>query len=306
MLRLSQSVPLLAITSALVSGCYLDHGADGPTPRDAGTVDARTTPIGPDASLLWDAGSAPDAGLTCAPTRADFVCLESIVVPAATPFTLPLAFDTCGCCAQTECAVVDVTRDSRTVRLVTTLCPDPCDCDACNTPIAQCEIPGLPAGEWLVEVNGAPAMVLPVASPHHTNGRTCVDFAEDDECTRGREVLEGRPMRPSRACVRRGFGGESHDELDLVEECGTCDRESTCEVRVVPRLTDDLPPGSDLHVTANRYLGACDGVCPPVCIENTRTCPLPSLPPGDVNRVFVDGEPILTFTSGESEVVCSD
>ncbi|WP_157068561.1 hypothetical protein [Sandaracinus amylolyticus] len=304
---MSQSVPLLAISSAVLSGCYLGHGADGPLPRDGGGQDARTTPIVPDASIPVDAGQVRDAGLTCAPTRADFACLESFAVPAGRDFTLPLAFDTCGCCAQTECAVVDVTRDSQTLRLVTALCPDPCDCDACNTPIAQCEIPALPPGEWLVEVNGAPAMRLPVVDeelPLPPGG--CIDFAEDDACTRGPGVFEGRAMRPSRACVRRGIGGTSHDELDLTEECGTCDRESTCEVRVMTRLTTDLPPGSDLHVTAGRYVGGCDGICPPVCIENTRTCALPSLPPGDVNRIFVDGSPILTFTSGETDVVCSD
>lgn len=309
---LSHFVPSLALAGALaLPGCYLSDGR-GSGPRDAGPAPAVDAWLGlADAAPVLDAGPAPlpDAGLRCEPVRADFACLESFVVPAGRPSVLPLSFDVCACCAQTECGV-SVDTAGRTVRVTTTLCPDPCDCATCNTPLAQCELPALAAGTWTLEVNGGAAMTLPVVRDEPgliPPPPACVDFAAADGCTAAEGVLRAtQPQRATRACVRPTVDSSQRYELDLYDECGGCDRESTCTVEVTERLTDDLPAGSDVRVRARRYAGACDGACPEICMPHTRTCAIPPFDASGLTRVIVEGGPSFTFTAGTFDVVCSD
>jgi hypothetical protein len=301
---LSQVVPL-AFAALVLSGCYLDHGFE---PRDAAVrVDGgpilRDAGAPRDGAIGIDARSAPDAGLRCPLARAEWACFESFLIPPDRPFELPLSIDACDCCPMSECAVT-VDAASRMLRATTTLCPGLCDCVACNPAVARCQVPGLSQGVWTVEVNGTIAMRLPVADDPGLvpSPPACVDFAEADACT-GEGVLEGSRQRASRVCVTSGF--DDRLVLRIDDDCGTCDREGPCTVTAEPRLTDDLPPGTDLRVVASRFFGACDGACPPACFETSRTCVIPPLPPGEVHRVFVEGVAPFTFVSGSGVDVCS-
>lgn len=270
------------------SGSWQTRSSECPYPTYDGGV-----PL--DGSFPVDAGPLP----VCAETRGDFTCLESFTALAERPFVLPVSFDTCGCCAETSCSVA-VDRGAQTLRLTTGLCPDPCDCDACITPVAECAVPALPAGEWRVEVNGDDAFFLPVDFEDSLipPSPACVTYAEPDSCEPS-DPLSGRPEPISEVCVRPDFLTGGH-VAHLVNDCGTCDREGPCLATVMERLTDDLPPGGDIFLMPMRYFGACDGACPPVCIETTRECPLPELMPGGVYRVFVHGELQYSFTEGSS------
>ena len=267
----------------------------GPLPVDAGPlpVDGGPLPV--------DAGS-PDAGFLCEPVRADFSCLPGDTFPAGEAFDLPYAFDGCGCCTESECAV-DVDPAARTLRLTTTLCPDPCDCAVCATPTGSCRVPALEPGTWTLEANGEPAMRLEARAPEPgfvPPPPTCVDYAQVDEC-RG-DPLDSTPMNVDQVCVGPRF---DRTVLELLNRCGSCERESSCAVALEPRLTDDLPPGGDLRVDPRVFFPGCELACPPVCMERTRECTTPELTPGDVYRVFVGDELALTFTAGEGGRVCS-
>jgi hypothetical protein len=94
--------------------------------------------------------------------------------------------------------------------------------------------------------------------------------------------------------------------LRLTDPCWSCgELDSSCTAIVTPRLTDDLPPGGDITLTARRYTTNCDVDCPGVCLEHTRECDLPPLVPGDYYRVLVDGEVALSFVEGEPSATCA-
>lgn len=309
MRSLTHFVPALALASALLPGCYQSDGRSGA--RDGGprlTDAGRAVPVA-DSGLELDA-SVPraDAGLACPAVRADFACFESYALPVGRTSTIALSFDTCACCAETECAVA-VDPASRSLRLTTTLCPDPCDCATCNTPVAACEIPALAAGTWRVEVNGETAFEVraeedapgAIAEPP-----ACIELADDDACTGAADILAAPLRRAARACARPVSDSTQRWEVELGDDCGGCERDSTCTVSATPRSTDDLPPGFDLTVENRGYWGACDGACPEICMPYTRTCALPPLPAG-LHRLSVAGGPTLLFESGgPRETVCSD
>jgi hypothetical protein len=303
--RLFRIVPLVVLTLA-ASGCYLDHGL-GPEPRPDGAVPPPLDGGSPalDSGRRVDAGrvdAGRDAGLECPIQRADWACFESFAMPPGRPFELPLTVDACECCPQAECAV-EVDEAARTLRVTTTSCPGLCDCLACNSATAACQVPALPEGTWTVEINGTPAMRLPVIDEPGLipPPAACVDFAEPDECT-GEEALEGRAQNVSEACVRQMFGGQY--VIELRDECGTCDREGPCIVTAEARDDLDLPPGMEIRVDARRFFGACAGDCGAACFETTRRCVLPPLAEGDVHRVYVNGLGPFTFVGGEAEA-CS-
>ncbi|MBX3251374.1 MAG: hypothetical protein KF901_29625 [Myxococcales bacterium] len=241
-----------------------------------------------------------DAGL-CPAVRASFTCLESFVAPANERFELPVSFDECGCCAEATCGV-DVDVRSRTLHLTTGLCPDPCDCDACHTPVARCAVPGLPRGDWRVEVNGAPAFVLPVSDADFfvPPPPACMRYAEDDGCDASDPISSGRPDPITEVCVDLDrASARGHVAWAVNDGCGGCAREGICGAVVMERLTDDLPPGGDIFLEPRRYFGACDGACPPACFETEQLCPLPTLDPGGFYRVYVHGALVFSFTEGQ-------
>jgi len=291
---------------ALSSGCYLSFGlSDDP---DASVRDAALVT---DAALARDAGAARDlgavdAGLLCPSVRADFLCLESFLVPPDRAFTLPLSFATCGCCPPTECAVaVDVA--AQVLRVTTTLCADRCDCDSCNAPTAECIVPPLRAGFWRVDVNGSAALTLPVMedSGFVAPPPACVHFAEPSSCE-GDIGVPGFARRASLVCATPTASPDTY-VLELTDECGGCALESTCTVRLQARFTDDLPSGGDLFVESLQYSESCTD-CLEECTMTTRRCEVPPLVAGDFYRVFVEGvEPVegLTFVADGSETTCS-
>jgi hypothetical protein len=219
-------------------------------------------------------------------------------MPAGIPFDLPFQFDGCACCAATSCDVA-VDASSRTLRVGTHLCPDSCDCDACNTPRGTCSVPALPldsVGQWTVEVNGTAAFVIGVADafdPTVGPPPGCATYAEPDSCGRTPDFTMG-PIRGSVEHRRLA----DRDVLVLTHDCWPCgDIDSECEAIVAPRLTDDLPPGGEITLDARHYSTACDVLCTDDCVAHERECALPPLVPGDVYRVRVDGEVVLTFTA---------
>lgn len=303
----------LLVCGLFVGGCYEMHG----TGSDAGLpIDARLTTTPADGSLLLDtAVPPPDVGLDgltivphCPAVRADATCLESFAIEAYRPFLLPFQFDGCACCAETEC-FAHADEASRTISLTTHLCPDPCDCDACNTPTGSCSVPALTElGQWTVEVNGTAAFTIGVvdaSDPIHTPAPPgCATYAEIDECGGATPDFTTGPVRGSvcRATAR----GDLREVLRLTDPCWSCgELDSSCTAILTPRLTDDLPPGGDITLTARRYTTNCDVDCPGVCLEHTRDCDLPPLVPGDYYRVLVDGEVALSFVEGEPSATCA-
>jgi len=312
MKRLCQGV----LTSLLVvtTGCYDMHGmgSDAGAPLDAGRMTVPT-----DGELGWDSAwpGPGDAGrdvLTipprCPEVRADATCLESFAIQANAPFVLPFQFDGCGCCIETECEV-RADEATRTIALTTHLCPDPCDCDACITPTGGCSVPALTElGQWTVEVNGTVAFaigVVDLSDPIHTPPPPgCATYAEVDECGGATPDLTTGPVRGS-VCRAGSSSGDLRQVLRLTDPCWGCgDLDSSCAAIVAPRLTDDLPPGGDITLTARRYGTNCDVDCPGVCIEHTRECDLPPLVAGEYYRVIVDGEVALSFVEGEPMAAC--
>lgn len=259
-----------------------------------------------------DAGPPPvDAGppLTCPPQRAQFTCLESFAVRPGRAFDLPVSFDVCHCCSEAQCAVA-IDPGSRQIHLTTALCPDPCDCDGCSgSPTAACSVPPLDRGIWQVLVQGEHAFELPVddeaglvAPP-----AACVAYPGVDTC--GDADPRSATSHPiAEVCLETGrrFGSPWLDTaIRVVEDCRGCgDIEGACTVTLDPRFTDDLPPGGELRLSSTRYWTNCDVDCPGVCIAHERRCPVPALEPGHYYRVWVDGEPLISFTAGESEDVC--
>ncbi len=274
-----------------------DAAAPDGSARDAATPDADLPDTGtPDAAV-------PDAGLLCPLLRANGVCLETTIVPAGRPFELPFQLDTCGCCPSTECAV-GVDPATRTLRVTTTFCADPCDCAACNPAVARCAFPALDAGTWTLEVNGEPASRLAVgAEPGLVPApAACIDFAELTTCESA-TPLDGAPQRATDVCVTSDRA--QRHIVNLVDTCGGCTLEGPCVVTVEKRSTDDLPPGNEIRVSATRYENACMPACLAVCMETTRTCILPPLVEGETQRVYVEGRPPFVFVSGRDVRACS-
>lgn len=295
------------VAAGALSGCYLFHGGEAPTessPRDAGVAaDARWAMPTP---RREDAGVGADAGLACPLVRGDATCLESFLVAPGRPFTLPVTFHTCGCCAQTECAVA-VDPETRTIALTTTLCPDPCDCDACVTPEARCEVPPLPRGLWRVDVDGAPAFELPVEEDSGLVAPppACATYAEVDPCGRASGSISAERWSGEASCARPRRSVGDVDVIDVFHECWGCaDLQGPCYATLEERLTDDLPPGADLYVSPTRYATWCDVDCPGVCIATTRTCVVPPLVRGDTYRVFVGDRLSHSFVAGEPPAPC--
>lgn len=253
-----------------------------------------------DGGLPRDVGPIGDAGLACEPRRADWTCLESFLAPANEPFELPVTFDTCGCCPSTTCGV-DVDPDARVLRLTSGLCNDDvCDCVGCNAPTARCAIPAIPRGDWRVEVNGAPAFVLPVEEEISLipPPPACVRYAAPESSCEATDPLDSQPEPTSEVCIARAPSSAGL-VARLVNDCGGCASEGTCTAVVTERFTDDLPPGGEIRLSPTRYFSACGGACPPVCIETERECPLPTLLPGGFYRVYVHDELVLSFNEGD-------
>lgn len=279
------------LRSARVCIPAIDAGGPGPDPIDAGPH-----PI--------DAGP-----LLCPPERATAACLESFLVMPDHAFELPLTFDACGCCATGECRVTGITSVDgvQTLELETTLCPDPCDCDACVQPEVRCEVPPLAAGAWNVVVNGAPAFTLPVFADagFAPPPPACATFADEDHCALDDAPPDAWGWRPSRVCVAERFGGDV--ALEVESDCWGCgDLAGPCMATVEPRFTDDLPPGGEIQLAPTRFTTMCDVDCPGVCVPATRRCLVPPLVPGQLYRVWADGEVVMAFTAGEAARVCSD
>jgi hypothetical protein len=308
--RLVAVVSLLAL-SVLAPGCWLVHGRGDPIGRavDAGT-DAHLPP-----GTSEDAGIVPiDAPssihpppLHCALTRPDVSCFESFLVQPGRPFELPFAFDQCACCAETECAV-SVDAATQTLSLTTTLCPDPCDCDACRTPRGTCAVPALEEGLWSVVVNDFPAFQLPVSEDGGfvPPPPACATYAQVDRCEPA-FPFAGLPFELADACLETGSSVSGLDVLRIHDPCGTCTLlDAPCYASLEPRLTDDLPPGGDLHVFGGEYGTACDVDCPGVCVPRDHQCFAPPLVRGDVYRVFVGDTRLTTFVAGDPSAACPD
>lgn len=304
-------VLLATLASGALPGCYLFHtveGEPGPLPvldggpRPPGARDAGDPP--------HDAGRIPprDAGpLACPAARPDVTCLESIVAPPGRAFSLPYAFDACGCCVETTCSA-RADHGSRTITLRTTLCPDPCDCAACVTPRGTCELPALERGTWSVIVNGSPAFELLV---EEDSGLVppppgCVTYAEIDACAPLSDPLPGTPWSPGSACVGPRLSTGTLDVIEVHHDCWGCgDVQGPCIATLEERLTTDLPPGGDLRITPTQYPTACDVDCPAICTETTRSCAVPPLRPGDFYRVFVGESSVGSFVAGDATSICA-
>ena len=308
MTRVCHVVPLIG--SLLAAGCYETHRAPE---NDAAARDAGLLAAPPDPRAPRDAGlDALTLAPRCPAVRADATCLASFAIPAARPFELPLQFDGCACCPDIEC-FARADEATRTLSLSTHLCPDACDCATCSTPRGSCAVPALSAvGPWTVEVNGTRAFaidVLDLSAPNQTPPPPgCATYAELDECGGAQPDLSGSSVRGS-VCRVRGPGERTRLRIDTSEGRGTCwscgDVDASCDVSVVPRSTDDLPAGGDIMLTARRYESGCDWDCPSVCEEHSRECELPPLVPGNVYRVFIDGELALSFVEGETSGACA-
>lgn len=263
-----------------------------PGPRDAGPrPDARPPLV--DAAVL-DAGPLPPG---CGPRRADSTCLASFLAPPGVPFTLPVTFEVCGCCPGTVCGA-RADPATRTLHLTTSLCEDPCDCDSCVTPTADCEVPPLEAGMWSVVVNGAPAFQLPVFEDSGVvpPPPACASYAAPDPCASDL-LIDPIARVPNRTCVRDDLAGRT--ELFLTHEClGCADLVGPCVVALEPRFTADLPPGGELRVLETTHTFECDVDCPEVCMRLERVCELPPLVPGDFYRVWMGDSLLTSFTAG--------
>ncbi len=311
MAGLCRAVPLL-VCPLLLLGCFdthLNDGDAGPPRSDAGP------PSGLDAGspTRRDAGDPPpppplDAGApVCPPHRAFAGCSPApgLVAVQGVPFEVPYRMDECGCCAGTECAVTSIDAGRRRLHLLTTLCPDPCDCADCNPVEGVCAIPGLPAaGDWQVWINDAPAVTLPVrdAEGGPANPAGCAAFAEDDGCDTEGDELIPNPWAPTSVCVRERFGRQV---IELSDDCWGCEYQGPCLTYFQPGSV-----GGRLHLGAHRFSGPCDGACDTVCHEEVRHCEIPVLPEGDgLYEVVVDGEVRATLGRGaqaSSTTYCTD
>lgn len=329
-------VPALVCASILsLSGCYVSHEGGGDCLRPPGVccgfdrvvpfegcVCPRgsflqpgpsfcvPTPVPIDAGPFIDAGPIVDAGpLMCPLVRADVACMRELAATPGVPFTLPLTFDACGCCVQSECRA-ELRGD--TLHLTTTLCPDPCDCDRCVLPEVDCAIPPLAEGVYEVVVNGAPAFSLPVIADSGLvpPPPACQRFAQEDMCRLSDRLPDVSGWRPSSVCVEtRSATTRSGNEPVVVRvqsDCWGCgDLMGPCVAIVEPRFTDDLPPGGEIRVQPTHFPTVCDVDCPAVCIEAEVDCFVPPLEDGDFYRVWLDGEAVLGFTAGDLGGACT-
>ena len=301
---------VVLVSSLALVGCYDMHQSgerDAGSPADAWPAHTPADGSAPrDVAIVPVDGLAPlDAPSSCPLVRPDISCLESLAIPAGLPSTLPYRFDGCGCCIDTACSV-DVDEASRVLRLSTTLCPDPCDCDGCVVPEGRCEVPPLRTlGEWTVETNGTAAFrigVVETSDPTFVPAPPgCATHAEIDRCGATPDFTTG----PERGAVCLVETSNGQPALSVTQSCTSCgELDSACDTLVVPRLTDDLPPGADITLHARDYGTACDVDCPGACIPHVRECALPPLVPGDVYRVRVDGEVVLSFRYGDPLEPC--
>lgn len=324
-------VPVLACASAL-SGCFLFHGgecaetvvrvccddrtgrevpATNPCPLECpsgSTERSGLCPADSDAGTgTPDAGPTPlaDAGpsrLMCSPLRGAAACSSPWAVPAGQTFDLPVELDACACCPETECAAETGTEDGEPVlRITTTMCPDPCDCDACFAAVASCEIPPLAPGRWHVAVNGAPAYELnaEVVAPGLVPGADgCATFGPADACAISERVVSrDRPV--DRLCTQRRTEGWT---IRMEVDCPGCgELLGPCEATVEERFTDDLPPGGEIRLSTRSRQTECDIDCGPGCAPASLDCRLPELDPGGFYRVWRGGELVGSFTEGEPE-----
>lgn len=307
----------MSLTLALASGCALAHervSSPGIVPADASLSPHDATAIPPDGTTTPpDVGTRPpdvgplppDGGPpSCPVQRADATCLESFLISPGRPFALPYDFDACGCCLQTECSV-EVSPSTHTIAIGTTLCPDLCDCDACNPAHGSCEVPALSEGLWLVVANGLPAFELPVFpdSAEVPPPPGCASYAHADRCAPATPI-PGRPVSGN-VCVAPRARTSAIDVLRVVDPCGGCgDIPGTCYAALTPRLTDDFPPGGDLHLQVNEYGTACDVDCPDVCVRVERECVVPALVRGDTYRVYLGERLVRTFVAGDPSTDC--
>lgn len=337
-------VPSIVLSLVVFSGCYLKHGEgpelcgpplgqvccdaegrsvaarrDCPFACPAGTAlvsqrlcvpEPEPWPVDAAPVEPFDAGPAPDAGLMCPLVRADATCLASWLVAPGMPFALPVTFDTCGCCAASECRVEVTSIDGApTLRLTTTLCPDPCDCAVCRTPETRCAVPALSEGAWNVVVNGAPAFTLPVFADSGLvpPPPACATYAEADVCSLSPRPLETSGWRPAAVCVAEELReGVPQTVVTATSDCWGCTLlDGDCTARLEPRFTDELPPGGEIHLQPTHFATACDVDCPAVCMEHEQRCIVPPLTPGHFYRVWADGEPMLGFIAGETPRRCS-
>ncbi|MBW2461589.1 MAG: hypothetical protein JRH11_08070 [Deltaproteobacteria bacterium] len=338
-------VPVALSAGLFLSACYADHGdecderlptaqvccdgAGNSVPpasmcpfvcgRGTAVASADECAVGTPPPPVVDAGpGTPDAApppsdaspppLECPLARAAATCLESFLVEPGVPFALPVTFDACTCCADTQCAA-ETDAASQTLYLTTALCPDPCDCDSCNTPQGRCDVPPLAEGTWNVVVNDAPAFQLPV---YPDSGLVapppgCATYAEPDACAFS-ERIDPTGWRPTQVCAEQHpwLGTPSEVTLTLASDCWTCGQLlGPCQVTLEERHTFDLPPGGELRVSPQYHWTACDVDCPAVCIEAEQRCVAPPLNPGEFYRVWADGEVMLSFVAGEADGICS-
>lgn len=302
-------------TIAPIDGCALfpsDAGVDAST--DAGCLpdpDARccegsrsVEPTGL-CPLLCPEGSELsrfecEGPAECPLFRATSACVPGAVVPAGEAFEMPVTLTECGCAEDAACRV-RVTAGR--IELTTTMCDSDIDCDGCSTISATCAVPAVTPGSYDVVVNGDDAFRVearPSEGGFLPLSNQCVGFAEPDACSASQPLDDQRPDAFTELCYESGFGGDALF-VRAINNCGTCDTAGTCEVQVDQRLTDDLPPGGEIHITSNRYFSACAGDCIDVCMRSERRCRVPGLNPGDFYRVHVDGRVVDSFEYNPGE-----
>ena len=247
-------------------------------PRDAGP-DTRPPVFDSGRRDTGPRDTGPPPGLVCPLRRPVAACsgAPGLVVVQGEPFQFPYRFDECGCCPETEC-VATVDPGAQTVDIYMTLCEDPCDCDACIPIEGSCRVPPIPfAGDWRVEVNGAPALVLPVRerAGGEPNPPGCATFADDAPCRLG-DPLVSHAWSVTQACVRERA---ARRVIELVDGCASaCDIQSTC----ISYLAGD-------SIVVEPFAASCADACVDVCARVVRHCEIPDLPPGDVVYPIVSG-----------------
>lgn len=289
--------PVIEVCCDDVSGAYVQDATGCPGSCPSGSFVAPS--CGP---TPGDAGTPVDSGtsqpLMCMPRRGVATCLRESVVESGQGFLLPVDMASCGCCPGTECEVA-IDEASQTVRVTTTLCPDPCDCDACIPVEASCAVPALAPGDWNVVVNEAPAFTLSaaIAAPGLTPAPPlCATYARVDDCALS-EDLDAEPREPERLCLEAAPGGYvMRMEVDCIG-CG--ELLGPCLVRAEPRFTDDLPAGGELYVDTFSAQSDCDVDCPAICVQDSIDCRVPELEAGEFYRVWHQGTEIGSFTVGD-------
>ncbi|MGE0787454.1 MAG: hypothetical protein AB7S26_17405 [Sandaracinaceae bacterium] len=333
MLRLCHTVPAL-VAVVLASGCFLTNGrGDPPACRDdlvccdafgvgveplercpfacpAGSRAASfCSPEGFDGGTPHPPPPPVDAGPIrpppmCMPQRGIAACLDTVVVQAEAPFRLPVLVDACSCCPVAECSVdLTSTLGAPTLNIVTTLCPDPCDCIACNDALAECDVPPLPEGTYPVVVNGSTAFYLTAAQDGGLVPPPpgCSTFAEPDLCAVG-EAINTHRLMPDEVCLFGPNESPEHNQgwwMRTTYGCPDCaELLGPCDVVAERRLTTALPPGYDLRVTTQGHYTACDIDCGPGCFPRQLDCRVPDLEPGGYHRIFVNGTYVGDVSEG--------